>query len=799
MTRNDRIALDTWVPRGLDERAGAFARALVAQVDPPSWARARSLLWSASRLCAFAFACGHEPEPAVVLSSALIERFVVVGTPRWSLAARRTVRSNLYFLARRVAVRAPAPVPLARGRAQAPYAEAELAAYLALADAQRSEARRQRASGLIALGAGAGLLGADLRLVCGTDVVARSGGVVVAVAGRGARVVPVRAELAARAGGCGLGRLGVRRGRGRAHAAQRDEPPHCLARQRARPTPALLGPTALDLAVALRGRHRARHLHGRGGRGVLPAPRRRGGPSRSGRRGRRGGPPRRRAMNADALARLEAVVDASGVAPRLEALLPVGVRPRQLSVRTLFVGLMVTLADKRAAHLSRVHAALLALGEDDRRRLGVVVEWKGGPHQLTYRQTERTFGLLVGVLAKESSDGEPSDVLQGLVDDLVEASVPTEYKDATRSLAIDWTDIESFARPPLGEGAPSADPEASWGHRRGDGPGQRDELFYGFYLGLATMVREEFGAEVPELVRRMRLTSCHVDPVPTFVPVLEHMVASGVPLGDVLNDSGYSHRVPEHWALPLRARGANLVMDLHPHDRGTVGTYHGALCWNGSLYCPSTPGGLFALEPLARRASAEETAAHDARSAELDRYRFSVLNADDADGHHRVMCPAAAGKLRCPMREGSMSLAHSRPEILAPPEHLPVCCVQVSITVPPSVNAKTRQKHPYPSRAHRLSYGRRSGAERANSTIKDPASNDVAPGWCRVMGLVPMTLMLSCLMVVRNQRVLASFAARQADNKRRLVQGLPPRTRRRRRTTITDLAGAVANAPPDRT
>ena len=35
------------------------------------------------------------------------------------------------------------------------------------------------------------------------------------------------------------------------------------------------------------------------------------------------------------LSRLEAVVEASGVPGRIEALLPIGVRPRQLSVRTL--------------------------------------------------------------------------------------------------------------------------------------------------------------------------------------------------------------------------------------------------------------------------------------------------------------------------------------------------------------------------------------------------------------------------------------------------------------------------------
>jgi hypothetical protein len=39
------------------------------------------------------------------------------------------------------------------------------------------------------------------------------------------------------------------------------------------------------------------------------------------------------------LAVFEAVIDASGAAPRIEALLPAGVRRRQLSVRTLLAGM----------------------------------------------------------------------------------------------------------------------------------------------------------------------------------------------------------------------------------------------------------------------------------------------------------------------------------------------------------------------------------------------------------------------------------------------------------------------------
>ena len=143
-----------------------------------------------------------------------------------------------------------------------------------------------------------------------------------------------------------------------------------------------------------------------------------------------------------------------------------------------------------------------------------------------------------------------------------------------------------------------------------------------------------------------------------------------------------------------------------------------------------------------------------------------------------------------------MALSAERPEILTVPEEPPTCCRQKTLTVPPSVNAKTRQKHDYPSKAHRLSYGRRSAAERSNSTVKDPASNDISRGWCRLMGLTSMTLMLTCLFVVRNQRVLASFEARQAEDQRRQALGLAPGTRRRRRRTITDLVTASANAPP---
>src|SRR5256886_16699561 len=74
------------------------------------------------------------------------------------------------------------------------------------------------------------------------------------------------------------------------------------------------------------------------------------------------------------------------MAPRIEVLLPAGVRHRQLTTRTLMLGMLLVLADRRPAYLTEVHQALTGLAEPDQVRLGVIQDWRSGPHLLTYRQ-----------------------------------------------------------------------------------------------------------------------------------------------------------------------------------------------------------------------------------------------------------------------------------------------------------------------------------------------------------------------------------------------------------------------------
>jgi hypothetical protein len=491
------------------------------------------------------------------------------------------------------------------------------------------------------------------------------------------------------------------------------------------------------------------------------------------------------------LARLEEIIDASGVAPAIEALLPAGVRHRQLHPRTLLAGMHLALDDGRPAHLTRVHAALTSLPEHDQKRLGVIEDWQDGPHQLTYRQVEHTSRLITRALARAEPDGAPSPGLQQLCGQLLEASIRAAFKDASTSLAVDWTDVEAWSRPvPAGSPGSGTDPEARWGHRNVNRTIQEGEMFFGFYLSAAVMVKDEDGPAVPELTRRITVCSSAHDPAAALAGVLASMPAGGIALGDILADSGYSHRVPDTWAIPLRRAGASLVQDLHPADRGPRGTHDGAVICNGCLYCPATPKALLELTPLPPGASTADIAAHDQQTAELARHKLGVHAGEDAGGYRRHTCPAAAGKIRCPLRPASMALERSRPEILTPPQHPPACCTQQTITAGPQVAAKTRQKHDYPSQAWRISYRRRTAAERLNAAIKDTAVNSIDRGWIRLTGVTPLMLWLACLMTVRNQRILLAWDKQQPDNARHA--STPPRARKRRRTSLA----ALAAGPP---
>ena len=374
-----------WRPSSVSPQAAAFARDVITKAGPQGRERAKNLLWAAGRLADFGLGLGLDAAPEVLLHPSVAERFTRCA-PGLSGVTRRTLRTNLRFIGRRVVPQLyPADMPLPREHAKEPYSPAEIAGYLASADAQPTVSRRMRSSGLVCLGAGAGLIRADLRAVHGTDVICRSGGVIVAVRGARPRAVPVLARYHGRL----LAAAAIRRDRAdlrrdRSRPAEHHHAADPVAGRRGRAAPAGHLPAARHLAGRSRGPARPGHVHARRRDHLLPAarrPARRPGTRRGAGRGpaARGGP-----AVMIPLPVLEEIVDRSGIAPQIELLLPIGVRARQLLARTLLLGMLIVLADHRPAHLTRVHQALTsaARGRPAAARRGRGLETRPAPADL---------------------------------------------------------------------------------------------------------------------------------------------------------------------------------------------------------------------------------------------------------------------------------------------------------------------------------------------------------------------------------------------------------------------------------
>jgi hypothetical protein len=90
-----------WEPSSVSPQAAAFARDVVARTSPQGRERAKNLLWAAGKLADYALALGLDLVPEVVLHPSAAERFTRCA-PGLSGPARRTLRTNLRFIGRRV-------------------------------------------------------------------------------------------------------------------------------------------------------------------------------------------------------------------------------------------------------------------------------------------------------------------------------------------------------------------------------------------------------------------------------------------------------------------------------------------------------------------------------------------------------------------------------------------------------------------------------------------------------------------------------------------------------------------------
>ena len=182
--------------QGLASEASAFARLVVSVVDPAGSCRARTLLWTCGRLGEFGTRFGLEATPEVLLSQAVIERFVSTGMSDLGESSRRTLAPTCALShgawcpgsLRPHRHRSPA------ARCRPPIGQARSPPCSASPSTSRAWRATMRLQGLLCLGLGAGLSGSDLRHVTGRHVRRHGTGVVVVVEGNRQRTVPVLAR-----------------------------------------------------------------------------------------------------------------------------------------------------------------------------------------------------------------------------------------------------------------------------------------------------------------------------------------------------------------------------------------------------------------------------------------------------------------------------------------------------------------------------------------------------------------------------------------------------------------------------
>ena len=479
-------------------------------------------------------------------------------------------------------------------------------------------------------------------------------------------------------------------------------------------------------------------------------------------------------------------------------MLPVGVRPRQLSGPHP-AGRHVPGPGRSPARPPDPGApGADRLPEDDQRRLGVIADWKHGPHLLTYRQTECTFGLVADALGKDEPDGLPRRPAAGAsAMTCSRPRIPEEFKDASRSLAVDWTDLESFSRPPPRGTSDCADPEASWGHRKNNLLRSQDELFYGYYLSAGIMMPEENGPAVPELARRATLSSCRHDPVRAFAPVLTAMPGQRDParrhprrlrlrpprrrrLG---HPAARRRRAARPGPAPARPRPQGHPRRRHHRQREPVLPAH-------------TPpaAGTRAARPHRHQRAGRGPRPQDQPSWPATSSAASPPTTPTATTASQ--CPAAMGKIRCPLRPASMTLDRDRPEILQPPGAPPGLLRPADHHRPAGRARQDRAETRLPVRGlapllrpphrRRTRLRHRQGPRHQRH---QPAAGAASWAWH------PSCCSPRPCSIVRNQRILAAWNARQEENQRRAAAGLPPRTRRRRRKTLASLAAAGRPSP----
>jgi hypothetical protein len=523
----------------------------------------------------------------------------------------------------------------------------------------------------------------------------------------------------------------------------------------------------------------------------------------------------------EAISFCAAVIDSSGVASKIEALLvrKTG-RPRQLKVRAILVALLLLAIDDRPLHIKAATQLLFCkLPGPWQAELGITTGATGRKAFLArYRQARYLFGL---VLALVDPSAEPKDralpaeelaarrkelseaevacrqaALEKLLAELLEASVKVcsqgELAGFDGSVGLDATPVPLWSRgPSVRRGTCASDPDGGWyvrdaDQREGTGPQARKypKIYWALEATIVTMGRAPGTAPgFPNLALGLVLGRPGEDPAGSGTRLLSSMRQRGWPAGFLGADRGYTQALPERFHLPVRALGYSLVMDYKVTELGRQANSQGAVMVDGVFYCPAMPEVLVTASADKRAGRVDEKTSSERISARSP-WRLVRKSGPDADGYERFACPAQGHHphLACPLRPEAKSLG--KLPVLSPPASPPKVCTQSAITIAPDIGARHRQALAFGSEDWARTYATyRNTIEGWNGFVKDPAHEALGePGRRRVRGIAAQSIFVALLLMAANFRKIAAFRQLIVDGTAKKVA---ERARRRRLSLAT--------------
>ncbi len=327
----------------------------------------------------------------------------------------------------------------------------------------------------------------------------------------------------------------------------------------------------------------------------------------------------------------------------------------------------------------------------------------------------------------------------------------------------------------------------------------RKESFYGYDCHALVRVPEKFRPNPdnvdrpiprsePPLVVALVVVPASTDVAePSLALIRRFIERTDETIKYLLVDRHYSYKQYDRWLHPLLELHIRQIADLRSDEQGWK-LWNGLKFVAGTAHCPCTPDVHQNIPSPGLNGTQEQWDNFHTLIEDRKSYACQIINRLDSDGKTKVRCPAKAGTVGCPRRQGTVAsaLELGLPIIANPPtgdsNDVPDICKNDTVTLhartpAEKVALKMTQPFYWETRAWRLAYGSRTFIEGWFGTLKGSTATNVHRGIHNFVGLPMSHIVIATAAAVTNMRLLRAWHTETdlGDPTHPLLRPDPPR------------------------